>query len=153
MTTAPIENRGGANGGPQYNPANVSGTGGAGQSGNYSGFAYGMNKEINESRVEGNRAMATTQAGNIAPAASALNVSAITPLSAPTESPDIPVTDGAALGDGAGMEALNLPGTQDTDTDKQRLLSYLPALEIAAESPTSSQAFRNYVRLIKANLA
>jgi len=33
---------GGANGGPQYNPANVSGTGGAGQSGNYTGFGYGQ---------------------------------------------------------------------------------------------------------------
>ena len=41
---------GGANGGPQYNPANVSATGGAGQSGNYTGFAYGQNQELNQDR-------------------------------------------------------------------------------------------------------
>ena len=41
---------GGANGGPQYNPANVSATGGAGQSGTQparyiSGLAYGQGHE------------------------------------------------------------------------------------------------------------
>ena len=111
-----------------------------------------MNQEINQNRVEGNKAVASTKAGDTS-TSPASDISAITPLSAYTESPNVPVTDGAALGDGAGMEALNLPGTSDTDADKQRLLSYLPALEVAAESPTSSQAFRNYVRLIKANLA
>ena len=76
----------------------------------------------------------------------------VTPLSAPTEQPDVPVTDGAALGPGAGTEALMLPTSTDTDSDKQRLLSYLPALEVAAQSPNSSQAFRNYVRILRANL-
>ena len=39
------ENRGGMRPtAPQNNPANVSGTGGAGQSGNYTGFAYGQNQ-------------------------------------------------------------------------------------------------------------
>jgi hypothetical protein len=64
----------------------------------------------------------------------------------------VPVTDGAALGAGAGTEALMLPTSTDTDSDKQRLLSYLPALEVAAQSPNSSQAFRNYVRILRANL-
>ena len=46
MTTAP-DNRGGANGGPQYNPANVSATGGNGQSGTQApkympGLEYGQ---------------------------------------------------------------------------------------------------------------
>ena len=44
------ENRGGMRPtAPQNNPANVSGTGGAGQSGRVaSGYAYGMNKQIND---------------------------------------------------------------------------------------------------------
>jgi hypothetical protein len=32
------------------------------------------------------------------------------------------------------------------------MLSYLPALEALAQSPASSQSFRNYVRLLRANL-
>ena len=49
-------------GAPQNNPANVSGTGGAGQSGNYTGFAYGQNQTVNNQRIEGNQAMASAQA-------------------------------------------------------------------------------------------
>jgi hypothetical protein len=74
------------------------------------------------------------------------------PLSEPSTMPDVPVTDGAAMGAGAGMEALTMPQEQDNDVEKQRLLSYLPALEAAAQSPNSSQAFRNYVRILRANL-
>jgi hypothetical protein len=74
------------------------------------------------------------------------------PLSGPSELPDTPITDGAAMGAGAGMEALTLPQTQDNDVEKQRLLSYLPALEAAAQNPNSSQAFRNYVRILRVNL-
>ena len=53
------ETRGGANGGPQYNPANVNGAGGNGTSGDYSGFTYGQNKTINENRETGNAAIAS----------------------------------------------------------------------------------------------
>jgi hypothetical protein len=84
---------------------------------------------------------ATTQAGQI------------TPLYAPTQRPDEPITAGVPIGAGPGPEvlAMNTPAA-DTDTDKQRLLSYLPALEVLAQSPNSSQAFRNYVRTLRANL-
>lgn len=77
----------------------------------------------------------------------------VTPLFAPTERPNEPVTAGIAMGPGGGPEILgvNQP-TVDTDADKQRMLSYLPALEAIAQSPNSSQAFRNYVRILRANL-
>ena len=110
------ENRGGPRPtAPQNNPANVSATGGAGQSGTqgakyYSGLPYG----------QGQAMMAQQQA--------------------------------APMAAGAGMEALTMPQTQDNDVERQRLLSYLPALEVAAQSPNSSQAFRNYVRILRANL-
>ena len=60
-----VENRGGANGGPQYNPANVSGVGGAGQSGDYTGFGYGQNKAINQDRVTGNQAVKSIKASDV----------------------------------------------------------------------------------------
>lgn len=144
---------GGANGGPQYSPTNVSATGGAGQSGTqgakyYSGLPYGQGKAT----------MAQQQAAPMVATKPAPIVNLVgsfpvpVPLSAPSELLDVPVTDGATMGAGAGMEALSLPQVQDNDVEKQRLLSYLPALEAAAQSPNSSQAFRNYVRILRANL-
>ena len=77
----------------------------------------------------------------------------VTPLYAPSQRPEEPVTAGIPMGAGPGPEVLgiNQPMT-DTDSDRQRLISYLPALEVIAQSPNSSQAFRNYVRILRANL-
>jgi hypothetical protein len=109
MTTAP-ENRGGPNGGPQYNPANVSAVGGAGQSGiadlNYTGLPYGQNQEINQSRVTGNAAIASTQPE---PIGTMPTLPQITPITAPSENPDRPITYGMPFGDGAGSEVNPLP--------------------------------------------
>lgn len=79
-----------------------------------------------------------------------LQLPEMTPFNAPTEQPDVPVTDGAPLGPGAGPEALNL--TPQTDTDMQRLLQYLPVFEHMAEQPNSSKAARNLVRSLKSLL-
>jgi hypothetical protein len=80
------------------------------------------------------------------------NLPPVTPITAPSTNPEEPVTTGIPVGPGAGPEALTLPKNEDTDVDRQRLMSYLPALEAAALNPNSSQAFRNYVRLLRANL-
>lgn len=74
----------------------------------------------------------------------------LTPLSAPSQQPDTPVTDGAALGPGAGLEALNMTSPQDDDM--QRLIQYLPVLEHMAEQPGASKASRNLVRSLKGML-
>ena len=76
----------------------------------------------------------------------------ITELYAPTTRPNEPVTHGVGIGPGAGPEALAMNNSIDTEADKARMLSYLPALEAAANQPNSSQAFRNYVRVLRANL-
>lgn len=138
---------GGANGGPQYNPANVNGRGGNGQSGDYKGFAYGQNKALNEQRTA---APITPQASAPAPVRNPLPP--VTPITAPTEFPNEPITSGVPVGAGPGPEALTLPQNADTDVDKARLLSYLPAFEVAANQPNSSQAFRNYVRVLRSKL-
>ena len=70
----------------------------------------------------------------------------------PTQRPDEPITHGIPVGAGAGPEALMMNQSQDTPEEKARLLSYLPALEAAAQQPVSSQSFRNYVRVLRANL-
>jgi hypothetical protein len=139
---------------PQNNPANVSATGGNGQSGRqgakyYSGGTYGQGQEL----------MAQQQGASLAKAPSPTarapmmaNLPPVTPITAKSQNPKEPVTTGIPVGPGAGPEALTLPKNEDTDIDRERLMSYLPALEAAALSPNSSQAFRNYVRLLRANL-
>jgi len=76
----------------------------------------------------------------------------VTPLFAPTQRPDEPITAGIPMGAGPGPEVLGINNNLDTQEDKDRMISYLPALEVLAASPTSSQAFRNYVRQLRANL-
>lgn len=107
MTTAP-ENRGGPNGGPQYNPANVSGVGGAGQSGiadlNYTGLPYGQNQEVNQTRVTGNAAIESTNDTKTFPA-----LPEIKRITDPSETPERSITYGMPFGDDAGREVNPLP--------------------------------------------
>ena len=125
--------------------------GGNGQSGrDYTGFAYGQNKAINEQQAAA--PMAATPTQSFTPTNPVRNLPQATPLTTPSQRPDEPVTTGSPIGPGAGPEALTLPSQQDTDEDRARLVSYLPALEAAAQSPNSTQAFRNYVRVLRANL-
>ena len=76
----------------------------------------------------------------------------VTPMFAPSQRPDEPITAGIPMGAGPGPEVLGMNMNQDTEEDRNRLISYLPALEVAALEPNSSQAFRNYVRMLRANL-
>jgi len=139
---------------PQNNPANVSATGGNGQSGRqgakyYSGGTYGQGQEL---MAQQQGAPLSKAPSPTARAPMMANLPPVTPLTAPSTNPEEPVTTGIPVGLGAGPEALTLPKNEDTDIDRERLMSYLPALEAAALSPNSSQAFRNYVRLLRANL-
>lgn len=74
--------------------------------------------------------------------------SRVVPLSAPSGQPNTPVTDGAAMGPGAGAEAL---GLQDQgQQDLEGIIPYLPVLEFMANQPGASWAMRNVVRKAKA---
>lgn len=70
-------------------------------------------------------------------------------LNAPSAQPDVPVTDGAAMGAGAGEEALGL--VDQREEDLQSLAPYLPVLEFMANQPGASWAMRNTVRKVKAS--
>jgi hypothetical protein len=92
------ENRGGYRPtAPQNNPANISATGGAGQSGTQparymSGLAYGQGQAQMEQQTSapmaGNPVAATAQ-----PVASAPQFTPVIPLTAPTQRPDVPITN------------------------------------------------------------
>lgn len=69
-------------------------------------------------------------------------------LNAPSAQPDVPITDGAAMGAGRGEEALGL--VDQREEDLQSLAAYLPVLEFMANQPGASWAMRNTVRKVKA---
>jgi len=145
VTTAPMENRGGPNGGPQYNPANVSGVGGAGQSGNYSGFAYGMNQQIDNQIREGDAAVKSTGTSSSSRPTSALP--SATPLTAESGLPGQSITDGVPIGDGAN--SLNLPPAETDNPDMQLIINSLPVLEMWAAQPGTTQSTKEYVQYLR----
>jgi hypothetical protein len=133
-----VENRGGANGGPQYNQANVNPMGGNGQSGrmdlNYSGLPYGQNKATNEQRTA-----APTKAPSSAPAPRA-SLGPVTPITAESELPEQPVTDMS------GLSSLPQPAA---DPDIEQMRTMLPVLEFWASQPDSSQGTKDYVQYLR----
>lgn len=164
--------RGGANGGPQYNPMNVSATGGAGQSGK---FVAEKAAKAAQLRPSGGGEPGATQAlteqiqggGNVATTASAANpasdmpsamtntglasmLGAISPLDTePTEYR--PISDGVDFGAGRGSEAL--PGSIRNPIQENRNLEiiqrYLPDILNATRLPGVPDSYRRFANFLK----
>jgi hypothetical protein len=79
-----------------------------------------------------------------------IDLSSLVGFGEASREPGTPVTAGAALGAGPGLEALGIP--PQADEDMQTLIAYLPALERMANAPGAPRAARNAVRAIKANI-
>jgi hypothetical protein len=156
MTTAP-ENRGGANGGPQYNPANISATGGAGGKGTQAPkYIPGM-KSLGSTGVEtmaqqGGAAMA----GNPVPAVQTPTnpmesmLAGLTPLDAESMD-DLPISDGVDVGRGRGSEALNprLTSTINQDENIALIKRYLPDLMNATRLQGAPDSYKQFVNYLK----
>ena len=134
------ENRGGMRPtAPQNNPANVSATGGAGQSGTQAakyipGLPYG------QGQTTMNQQQSAPMAGpnSTAPASPFSEMMpSITPLTAPTERPNEPITAGMDFGAGPGSEALSLP--------RQRSLSEILASMIDIDPTGDVRELYDYV--------
>lgn len=78
----------------------------------------------------------------------------VTPMGAPSQRPDEPVTAGAPMGEGVGPEAMGLiPQDQRMrDADLQRLKAYLPYFEWMASLPGASASTRAFVRQMKSRI-
>lgn len=139
---------------PQNNPANVSGTGGAGQSGNYTGFAYGQNQQINQDRVAGNQAVKSINASVPAQEApyGGVNFPELGTLFDPDPNPMEPMTTGVDGFRGAGSEALpkNLQNNTRPDENAMIAKQYLPDLVIAAQSKDAPDSFKRFVNYLMA---
>jgi hypothetical protein len=143
-----VENRGGANGGPQYSPTNVSGTGGAGQSGRVAqGYAYGMNKQINEQAAAA--PLAKVAATVARPMDVAPSQPPIVPLTEPTMNPDESIMAGINMGAGPGSEALMLPSNADNNAEfNKSIASYYPVLSYIASRPNTSAETRRALAIL-----
>lgn len=111
------------------------------------GMGYGENADFNEMQsaaplaaapsVSNTRTRSTSPTGQRA---------AATPLFAPTQRPEEPVTAGAPFGPGAGPEPMQAaPGSEDM----QLLKSYLPDLETAANFTGAPRTFKMLVAYLR----
>jgi hypothetical protein len=108
-----------------------------------SGGAYGERQNLEQ--LQQAAPLAETPGGD---AAAPVDVTAdLVGFGAPTQMPDEPVTAGAAMGPGPGLEALGLPN--QPDQDMRNLIKYLPVWEHMANQPGASKAARNLVRQLK----
>jgi hypothetical protein len=87
------------------------------------------------------------EAGGVMPA----DLSGVVPMNAPTQQPDEPVTAGAAMGAGPGVDSLGVTNP-DNDPSVQQLRTILPTIELMANSPFAGPAFRQFVRRARASL-
>lgn len=162
MAIAPEENRGGYRPtAPQNNPMNINPMGGNGQSGmntDYTGFAYGENKAVNEQRIAGNAAITASEQKQTPAAATAVNPMAsllgnLVPLDAETQD-NLPVSDGVDIGRGRGSEALptRLTNPINQSQDLDLIKKYLPDLMNATRLPGAPDSYKRFINYLKAQI-
>jgi len=144
------ENRGGMRPtAPQNNPANVSGTGGAGQSGQYSGFAYGQNQQINNQISQGDAAVKSLSSG--APTTASIAPIPTTPITAGTTNPNESVMAGLTpFGQPNNPNELGLPVQQKaSDPEEAMIRDYFPTIEFWANQPGVSDTTKEYAAYLR----
>jgi hypothetical protein len=116
------------------------------------GMGYGENKELNE--VQSMAPLAAASATPTAPAAPIQMPSAElpTPLSAPTQRPQEPVTTGLPFGAGAGTEMLSFPQKTMDENDRQRALAVLNILNQSANSPYVTEGTLSLIAALRSEL-
>ena len=136
---------GGANGGPQYNPANISATGGDGQSGKQpaqyiSGLPYGQGQETMQQQLAAPMAAAAT------PSMGGISMNMPTLLDE-TKRPSEPTSAGVDFGAGPGSEVLppSLGQDQRPIENKAIVEKYLPAMMQAGRSVDAPDSYKQFL--------
>jgi hypothetical protein len=115
------------------------------------GMGYGENKDLNEIQ-----SLAPLSAAPSAPSMPSTIPSTPmampTPLTAPTERPNEPVTAGMDFGPGIGSEGLVLPNQGMSEEDRQRTLLVLNLLSDAAKKPNATNATLQLIRQLRSEL-
>ena len=154
-----VENRGGNRPTASQNNYAVSATGGSGNAGTQgakamTGGEYGDNQAMME--LQTSAVMNASPTMPMSPSQGrpqqAPTGQQLTQLDAPTDRPEEPLTTGIDMGDGSGSEVMYSNESTLNTEDRQRMVQALPTLAILAESPSASNAFRNYVRYLRSVL-
>jgi hypothetical protein len=143
----PMETRGGMRPtAPQNNPANISATGGAGQSGTQpakyiSGMPYGQGQELMAQQT------AAPMAGKPPMPVFAKELGT---LLDPTNNPDEPITAGVDMGPGPGSDILPKNINADTRADENKMIvqKYLPTLLYAANLPDTPDSYKRFINYL-----
>lgn len=83
--------------------------------------------------------------------ASAIRQAALTPLYAPTQRPEVPITEGIDMGAGAGSEALMMRQADDTNF-RTAISEYMPVLNFISDQPNTSPETRAAIKQLMDNL-
>jgi hypothetical protein len=145
-----VENRGGANGGPQYNRNNIDVSGGRGQNPRkpeleYRGLGYRTTGQTNAQAKA-----APIKAKPVPSGASMLMASgpAPVPLTAETQNPDETIFSGSSIPGGLEPSDLNLPAEPVGDPDLDSVIALYPVMRYWANQPDTPNATKEYVRYL-----
>jgi hypothetical protein len=147
---------GGPNGGPQYDPNNISLTGGDGQNPKnmelkYRGMGYGTTGQINADAraaagVAGTAGAAAPKINRVASRVS--SGPKVTEITAETERPEETIFSGSTLPGGLDFADLNLPVQPVGDPDLDTVVAYYPVMRYWASQPDTPEATKEYVRYL-----
>ena len=147
------ENRGGPNGGPQYNPANISAAGGAGQSGKQpsryiSGMPYGQGQELMQQQKSA--PMSAPKMGAVSRGEYSEPMSKLRTLLDDTTNPSEPQSTGINFGRGSDSSVMpqNLVSDSRPLENQEIVKKYLPAFANAAKSPNAPDSFKGFVNYL-----
>ena len=111
---------------------------------------------VEQSTFKAGAAMAKTPDVRGTPASEVRTAAAqnpITPLYAPSQRPDEPVTSGVDIGPGPGSEALGMgPAPEDDTNFRATIKAYMPVLTYIAGLPNTSPETRRVIRQLRDNL-
>jgi hypothetical protein len=133
------------------NPAPVSGPGALSKRTDgriAEGFAYGMNKQINEQAASAPMEKAPSFNAGSARMGEMRSLAPVTPITAETMDPSDPITNGVPVGPGANSIP-GLPSGPVEDPDINMIRDYYPMLEFWASQPGTSQATKDYVQYLR----
>jgi hypothetical protein len=157
------ENRGGFRPtAPQNNPANISATGGAGQSGKQpsryiSGMPYGQGQQLMQQQKSA--PMSAGPATSSAPAPEATPFERRTPsgatLTDPLATPDRHITAGVDYGRGAGSEVLpsNISGETRPTDNLAVIKKYYPALLRASQLQDAPDSYKRFLTYLSGQIS
>ena len=112
------------------------------------GYAYGMNKQINEQAAAAPLKKAPSFNAGSARMGEMRSLAPVTPITAETMDPSDPITNGVPVGPGANSIP-GLPSGPVEDPDINMIRDYYPMLDFWASQPCTSQATKDYVQYLR----